>query len=304
MPFRPWREAWHEALYGAAGFFMAGRPAEHFRTSVTASPIFAEAVARAAADEGLRHVVDVGAGGGELLTHLHRIDPGLDLTGIDLAGRPAGLPAAAGWSAELPAAFDGLLIANEWLDNVPCKVVEVDELGTVREVLVDQTTGEEQFGDVVESEWLDAWWQLTDPGDRAEIGQARDDAWADAVSRVNGLAIAIDYGHLADARPPYGSLTSFAEGRELDVIPDGSRDITAHVAVDAVAERVGGCLERQRDALARLGVSGSRPHLELATNDPPEYVRQLSRASEAAELRARGGLGDFWWIVTDTRVRD
>ena len=304
MPFRPWREAWHEALYGSAGFFMTGRPGEHFRTSVTASPVFAEAVARAAADEGLRKVVDVGAGGGELLMQLHRIDPGLDLMGVDLAGRPAGLPAGVAWSAELPATFDGLLIANEWLDNVPGQVVEVDESAVVREVLVDQATGEEQLGDAVESEWLDAWWPLTEPGARAEIGQARDDAWADAVSRVNGLAIAIDYGHLADARPPYGSLTSFAEGRELDVVPDGSRDITSHVAVDAVAQRVGGCLERQRDALARLGVSGARPHLALATDEPAEYVRQLSRASEAAELRARGGLGDFWWIVTDTRVRD
>jgi SAM-dependent MidA family methyltransferase len=304
MPFRPWREVWHDALYGSEGFFMTGRPGEHFRTSVTASHVFAEAVARAAADEELRRIVDVGAGGGELLAQLHRIDPTLELLGVDLAGRPPGLPTAVEWSAEPPTAFDGLLIANEWLDNVPCDVVEVDESGTAREVLVDQATGEEQLGDRVGSEWLDAWWPLAEPGDRAEIGQARDDAWADAVSRVNGLAIAIDYGHLADARPPFGSLTSFAQGHELDVIPDGSRDITAHVAVDAVAERVGGCLERQRDALARLGVSGARPHLELATDDPAEYVRQLSRASEAGELRAQGGLGDFWWIVTDTRVRD
>jgi hypothetical protein len=90
----------------------------------------------------------------------------------------------------------------------------------------------------------------------------------------------------------------------VDVRPDGSRDVTAHVAVDAVADSVGGSLERQRDALARLGVDGTRPPLELAQSDPPRYLAELALASEAAELRARGGWGDFWWIVTDTRVPD
>jgi hypothetical protein len=84
------------------------------------------------------------------------------------------------------------------------------------------------------------------------------------------------------------------------VLPDGSRDVTAHVAVDAVAAACGGTLMRQRDALARLGVDGRRPSLELATSDPAAYVRALGRAGESGELMARGGLGDFWWIVSDT----
>ena len=122
--------------------------------------------------------------------------------------------------------------------------------------------------------------------------------------RVHGVALAVDYGHLADGRPPFGSLTSFAHGQEVDVVPDGSRDVTAHVAVDAVAARTGATLERQRDALARLGVDGTRPPLDLATTDPPAYVAALARASESAELRARGGWGDFWWLTTDTRMGD
>jgi hypothetical protein len=80
--------------------------------------------------------------------------------------------------------------------------------------------------------------------------------------------------------------------------------VTAHVAIDALADRVGGCLERQRDALGRLGVDGTRPPLSLASDDPPEYLHQLSRAGEAAELRSRGGWGDFWWVVRDTRMPD
>lgn len=304
MGFVPWREAWDEALYGPDGLFVTSRPGAHFRTSVTASPLFAEAVARLAADEGLRTVVDMGAGGGELLGHLYEIDSELHLIGVDLAPRPDHLPASIVWRHELPAEIDGLLLANEWLDNVPCDVVELDEDGDVRLVLVDPDTGAERLGDPIESEWIDTWWPLTEPGERAEVGEPRDEAWADAVESVTGLAVAIDYGHLKSTRPPFGSLASYAAGQEVDVRPDGTRDVTAHVAVDSLAERVGACLERQRDALGRLGIDGDRPPIDLATSDPSDYLLQLGRAGEAGELRARGGLGDFWWVITDTRVPD
>jgi SAM-dependent MidA family methyltransferase len=301
MPFIPWRQAWQEALYGPSGFFVTSRPHEHFRTSVTSSRLFAEAVARLAAEEGLTTIVDMGAGGGELLRHLGEVDAGFQLIGVDLSPRPAQLPPAIEWRHDLPAEFEGLLLANEWLDNIPCDVVEVDDEGEARVVLVDPETGQERLGDPIESGWLDVWWPIGEPGERAEIGEPRDEAWADAVECVTGLAVAIDYGHQRASRPPFGSLASFASGREVDVRPDGTRDVTAHVSIDAVADRVGGCLERQHQALARLGIAGARPPIELATDDPTTYLLQLSRASEAAELRARGGWGDFWWVVRDTR---
>ncbi|MGH3457832.1 SAM-dependent methyltransferase [Aeromicrobium sp.] len=301
MP-RPWRDAWHDALYGPGGFFMHSRPSDHFRTSVTSSDVFAQAIARLAREAGLDAVVDLGAGGGELLGRLHGIDATLRLTGVELAPRPD-LPAGIEWADELPASIEGLLIAHEWLDNIPCDVVEVDDGGVARHVEVDPDTGRETLGGPVESAWLDRWWPLGEPGSRAEIGEPRDDAWADAVGRVHGVALAVDYGHMADARPPFGSLASFAGGQEVDVVPDGSRDVTAHVAVDAAAARVGATLERQRDALARLGIDGTRPPLDLATADPSAYMTALARASESAELRAKGGWGDFWWLMTDNRPR-
>jgi len=248
-------------------------------------------------------VVDMGAGGGELLARLHRIDPELRLTGVDLASRPD-LSSDIAWTDELPPEVDGLLVAHEWLDNIPCDVVELDDAGVTRLVEVEPGTGAERLGEPVESAWLDQWWPLTETGTRAEIGEPRDDAWADVVERVNGIALAVDYGHIAAARPPFGSLASFAHGQEVDVVPDGSRDITAHVAVDALAARAGAAVERQRDALAALGVDGTRPPIDLATTDPQAYVAALARASESAELRARGGWGDFWWLRTDTRMED
>ncbi len=305
-----WKAAWDSALYGPEGFFRRESPVAHFRTSVHASPLFARALARLARDAGLDTVVDVGAGRGELLVQLHDLDPGLDLLGVEVAPRPESLPAAVAWTTALPESVDGLVVANEWLDNIPCHVVEVGADGVPRLLHVDPATGEESAGQPVShasvpaslGAWLDRWWQLAgaEPGARAEVGSTRDAAWADVVRRVSrGLAVAVDYGHLREDRPLLGSLRSYRDGREVDLLPDGSRDVTAHVAVDSVAARVSGELVRQREALRALGVSGARPPLEEATADPAGYLRALSAAGEAAELTAAGGLGDFFWVVSD-----
>jgi SAM-dependent MidA family methyltransferase len=141
-------------------------------------------------------------------------------------------------------------------------------------------------------------------GLRAEIGLPRDAAWASAVATLDrGLAVAVDYAHFADARPPFGTLTGFREGRETAPVPDGSCDITAHVALDACA-LPGARLLTQREALRALGVSGERPPLSLASTDPTAYVRALAGAGEAAELTAPGGLGDFGWLVQPVGIPD
>lgn len=304
-----WKAAWDDALYGAGGFFRRESPIAHFRTSVHASPLFARALVELVREAGLDTVVDIGAGRGELLVAMHAIDPRLDLLGVEVAPRPADLPEAIAWTTALPESVEGLVVANEWLDNIPCHVVEVAPDGERRVLHVDPRTGEESLGQPLGhatvatslADWCDAWWPLSadEPGTRAEVGSARDAAWADVVGRVTrGLAVAVDYGHTRTARPPFGSLRSYRDGAEVDLLPDGSRDVTAHVAVDSVVERVGGVVLRQRDALRRLGVSGTRPDLGLATADPAGYVAALSAATEAAELTAEGGLGDFHWVVT------
>ncbi|HET6699946.1 MAG TPA: SAM-dependent methyltransferase [Nocardioidaceae bacterium] len=304
-----WKNAWDGALYGPGGFFRRESPAAHFRTSVHASPLFAQALVELAHRSGLDTVVDIGAGRGELLTQMHRLDPDLTLLGVEVAARPADLPDAVAWTSALPEAVEGLVVANEWLDNIPCHVVEVDRDGAPRVVHVDPATGEETLGAALTdaavpaalAAWCARWWPLerAEPGTRAEVGTTREAAWADVVRRVRrGVAVAIDYGHTRDDRPPYGSLRSYLDGHEVDVVPDGSRDVTAHVAVDAVAARTGGRVLRQREALRELGISATRPDLDLATSDPAGYLAALSRCTEAAELTAEHGLGDFAWIVS------
>lgn len=138
---------------------------------------------------------------------------------------------------------------------------------------------------------------------RAEIGRTRDEAWAEAVGKIDrGLALAVDYGHLRESRPVDGTLTGYRGGRQVPPVPDGSRDVTAHVAMDSVAsagERVARCayaLGSQREGLRALGADGGRPPLSLAANDPAGYLRALAAASAVAELTDPAGLGGHWWL--------
>jgi len=302
-----WKQAWDDALYGAGGFYRRESPAAHFRTSVHTSPLFAEALVRMTRDAGLDTVVDIGAGRGELLSAVRRVDPGLDLLAVEVAARPPELDPAIAWTTALPEAVEGLVVANEWLDNIPCHVVEAGPDLVQRVVHVDPVTGEEQLGSPLDHasvpsslrSWLERWWPLEQPGARAEVGTTRDRAWSDVVGRLRrGIAVAVDYGHLRADRPPLGSLRSYRRGREVDVLPDGTRDVTAPVAVDSVAAGVGAVLRRQRDVLHDLGVSARAPGPDLASRAPEEYLRGLASAAEAGELTVEGGLGDFWWLLT------
>ncbi|MGV9216193.1 SAM-dependent methyltransferase [Micromonospora sp. RB23] len=427
MPIR-WRDAMSQALYGPDGFFVAGAgPADHFRTSVHASPAFATALLRllAQVDATLGcpsrlDVVDVGAGRGELLLALRRLVASADsvgvavgvsgepahsgrsglipawsgspetltpaaavrrspdepslvagrpslaervrFTAVEYAHRPENLPEDIHWTSEIPDGITGLLLATEWLDNVPLDVAVHTE-GGWRYVLVDPSTGTETVGEQVNAadlDWLTTWWpgprgprsadrsvaggqtspdatsgsgsglraarpaqgsSLTArsrPGcpetphrdqpnphsdHRAEIGRPRDEAWADAVGRISrGLAVAVDYGHLRDGRPVDGTLTGYRGGRQVPPVPDGSSDVTAHVAMDSVASagaavaRCAYSLSLQAEALRALGADGGRPPLSLAGTDPAGYVRALAAASAVAELTDPVGLGGHWWL--------
>jgi SAM-dependent MidA family methyltransferase len=313
-----WRAATERALYGEHGFYRRTAPARHFRTSVHASPRFAAAWATLLerVDAALGHpaaldVIDVGAGRAELLIALRAAVPAelgarIRWTAVERADRPDDLPLQIGWTAAPPERITGLVIANEWLDNVPVDVVELTGDGP-RLVLVDAATGAERLGPVPDPRdlaWLERWWPLHEPGDRAEVGRPRDDAWADVVRRLDrGLAVAVDYAHSRADRPPAGTLAGHRDGRGVPPVPDGTCDVTAHVALDAcaaAAERAGataGWLTTQRAALRALGLSGARPDATLARSEPGRYLRERARASEEGELLDPRGLGGFGWLA-------
>lgn len=330
------------SLYGPDGFYVAGSGAGgHFRTSASASPpvreLFAGAIGvlldrvDSALDRPDRlDLVDVGAGSGDLLeavlasigSHLAaRVQP----AAVELRHRPVGLSEQLRWLDDVPDTT-GLLIANEWLDNVPVDVavgaaaalrsdfdahlvdahlVDASAIDGDRVLLVDRTGAESPGPTPTAQElaWLARWWPT---GQRREIGIQRDAAWAEAVSRIRrGLAVAIDYSHTAADRPAYGTLTAFRRGRETGPIPDGLRDLTAHVAIDSVAAAgaasgtaagrvVRTVLTDQRTALGALGLGARRPDYAA---DPSGYGPALQRASDAAELLDSTGLGAFSWLL-------
>ncbi len=348
-----WSAAMERALYGPDGFYVGGEGAAgHFRTSATA-PDSVRAIFAGALAELLRRVdfglgrpdpldcVDVGGGSGDLLEALlAEVGPDLRdrvrLSVVERRPRPPGLPTAIHWLDAIPD-VTGLLLANEWLDNVPLDVMVANALllnagdpvagesdrdgvasavdGTkdpaaatgsrMSLVLVDHN-GAESLGPAPTAEefaWLARWWPS---GSRRELGRSRDRAWAGAVSRVRrGLAVAIDYAHMTTDRPPYGTLTGFRGGHETMPVPDGSCDVTAHVAIDSVAaagERAAALPGRpprtllcdQRSALRCLGVSGRRPDYAV---DPSGFAAALQRASDCTELIDPAGLGAFTWLL-------
>ncbi|SOC56328.1 SAM-dependent methyltransferase [Ornithinimicrobium cerasi] len=318
----PWRTAWQEALYGEDGFYRSSAPAEHFATSVQGVPgageVLAEAVLALARRHGCPAVVDVGAGRGELLGHLRRLEPALRLTGVDVVARPDGLevddwlvsPGGAALPPTLTGLRDTLVLAHEWLDVVPCPVAERDTDGVWRAVTVapDGTEGRGAPLAGPDLAWADRW--LGPEVLRAEVGRTRDLAWAELVRRVDlGVVVAVDYGHTRADRPHHGTLTGFRSGREVEPVPDGSCDLTAHVAVDSLQDvtvdhRPTRChVSRQWEVLRDLlpaptaPAPTDQPPRELARTDPSAYLAALARRGALAALTAPGGLGSFRWVV-------
>jgi SAM-dependent MidA family methyltransferase len=324
----PWARAWHLAAHGDTGFWSSGSgtdgPATHFRTSAHVGTVLARALAVLLNDVDARlghpqrlDVVDLGAGRGELLTTLlDAVDPELRRrlapVAIDVLARPADLDERVTWVTgevpdAVPADVHGLLLAHELLDEVPLDVVQVDDEGRVRLVLVD-ADGTETLGPVADDAddlaWLAAWWPVVEPGDRAELGRPRDDVWARCVARlVRGTALAVDYGHTRDERVAGrydgGTLSAYRDGRQVEPVPDGRANLTAHVALDSVAAAVGGRPTAQRAALRALGIRAAVPASPLAAHEPSAYADALQDASDAAELLDPSGLGAFVWVRVD-----
>lgn len=307
---RTWQQAWTEALYGEGGFYRrAEGPAGHFATSThgAAGGLLAEALLHLVEREGLRRVVDVGCGRGELLTALAARTDDLDLIGVDVVGRPADLAPRIGWITspggpdlpDLGSPTDALVLAHEWLDVVPCAIARADADGVLRTVCVDD--GHEHLGAALEGPdlaWVERWWPGPHaPGAQVEVGAARDAAFDRLVAWTgSGLVVAVDYGHRVDSRPTDGTLMGYRDGTACAPRPDGSCDVTAHVAMDSLrADDV----RTQREVLRELGVDGARPPIEQAHTDPAGYLAALSRASHAATLTGSAGTGsgDFLWAM-------
>ena len=286
-----------------------GGPAGHFATSTQGGPlmgsVLAAALVRLMGERGLHTLVDVGCGRGELLTEVHRLAPALRCVGrgrrrparparraVELGALPGrGGPAA---GAVGPGRTPCCSPTSGWT-WCPCTV----GAGRRATGCCARCSSTPRPGA---------------SGSARPAGRRRTCSGADAGGRVDGparpatgwrsAAAATRRGRTscpgcgrvwrwrsttatsAAARPAGGTLTGYRDGRQVPPVPDGSCDITAHVAMDSLGADE---LVDQRTALRRLGVSGATPPHELATGDPAAYLAALATASAAAALTARGG---------------
>ncbi len=326
-----WAEAWSHAN---AIFYRSELPRDHFETSTHRGPELASVLALLAVDTDERlgrperfHLIDVGAGDGELmsalLVGLSEISPDLAQrcvpVAVDLRPPSQPDPRVTWWIGDalqiLPEkcalGITGMVIAHEWLDDLAVDVVERSASGEVRYVNVEVDSGIETLGEPVGDDeraaWLHRWWwPITG---RAEIGVGRDRAWQLLCGVIkHGRAVAIDYAHTREQRSQgdcaQGTVRAYREGRQVQLIPDGSSNITAHVALDACAQAVGGSwiLSDQRTALARMSVP--MPDPAQAIVNPQGYAEQLQAHLRMQALRRTPGPGTMTWLVQEVGMAE
>lgn len=213
---------------------------------------------------------------------------------------------------ELGEIADGVVFANEVLDNLPVHLVEVR--GTeLRELCVDVSpdglrlvslpaTGTELAG------YLQRCGVQPPEGHRFEVGLAAESfARRAAATLQRGVVVLVDYGMEAPAlmdRPAGTALAYSAAGADDDLLAaPGTRDITAHVNWTAVAlslEAAGMAVAEpipQRAVLAALGIADIDASLRaehdamIAAGDGAAAIAALSRRQALGALVDRGGLG-------------
>jgi SAM-dependent MidA family methyltransferase len=226
----------------------------------------------------------------------------------ELAGR-SDLPALAPTrrTAGAPAGFQGVVLANEFLDALPVHRIEWRD-GHLLERFVDW---DEPAGRLVEragepstpalAERLAADRISLAPGEGVELGQVGEvclglDPWLGEVAAAleRGLVLVLDYGHQASAlyapERASGTLRAYAGQRAHGdpFIAVGRQDLTAHVdltALEAGAEAHG---------LALLGdVSQADFLIGCGLEELVERIRSSPATTMAEWLAVRSAIGRF-----------
>ena len=334
MPFEEYMAA---CLYDDEfGFFATGPlrsvASGDFLTSPEVSPWFGRMLGRFVSQERRRTgaapfaVVEVAAGSGSLLEAMV----------ADLAGGPYGFHAVEASPAArealtavigsdgvhasldgLAERFDGVVLANELLDNLPVALAIRSGDGWV-ERWVGAT--DDRFGFVTApcrpevAAWCDAYAGTVPEGGMVEVQLAATGWITAALEHIErGALVIIDYGGTAEELEPRRTQGTLRTYRNHHLGPDplaepGRTDVTVDVnftATIAAAEGAGATVElhRQDDFLASLGlrsiVSGLR-HRErdlARSGDAMERLIVRSEATDADTLLHPRGLGDFRVLV-------
>ncbi len=316
----PFSEFQRLALYGSEGFYTrgggrAGRRGAAFLTSPEVGPLFGAVLARyldATWNElgrpAVFTVVDAGAGPGTLARTILAARPAclaavryvaVELSAAQRALHPVGVESR----ADLPdGPFDGVIVANELLDNLPFRLCVFD--GAWREAFVVSTSG--TFSEVL-SVPLDPVPAVLPPapalGSRAPLQDTAVDWVSDVRSRLDqGRLLVVDYAQPTTSslagRPWREWLRTYRDHGRGDhyLTGPGSQDITVDLAIDQFPPP--DAVNTQAQFLRRWGIDelvdeGDTEWAATAAAPSLRSMAMRSRAVEAAALIDAAGLGAF-----------
>ncbi|CAN5668702.1 hypothetical protein BH24ACT5_BH24ACT5_22420 [soil metagenome] len=316
----PFQEFQRLALYGTDGFYAhaggrAGRRGD-FLTSPEVGPLFGVVIARyldavwvAFGRPDVFTVVDAGAGPGTLARAVTaaaaQCGPALRYVAVEMSvAQRSQHPDGVESRSELPEGpFDGVIIANELLDNVPFRLCVFD--GGWREAFVTTDPGG-GFSEVLSTPFdpvpgvLPA---MAPHGARAPL-VSEAGAWVDrARSRLrSGSLLVIDYGRPTTAEfaaVPWREWLRTYRGHErgghyLDA--PGAQDITVDLPLDQLSEPDTIWTQAQfleLHGIDELVAQGRAGGTAGAAFGGLEALRMRSRVREAEALLDPAGLGGF-----------